>query len=139
MRHLKRNTMIMRNIDRSNVWKTYKGIIVRQLSVTTPQAKYACSINSQHVLRKCNRYNAILTCCNRVMKSEVRRSPNIVSDMNAKCQYYVRPVLNHDFVNDLLMILEKNREVSSRPSCALTSNKTAMQNIIIPLKNMLFE
>ena len=64
---------------------------------------------------------------------------NIVSDMNAKCQYFVRGVLNHDFVDDLLMSREEIREVSSRPSCALTSNMTAMQNIIIPLKKVLFE
>ena len=73
------------------------------------------------------------------MKSEVRRSPNIVSDINAKCQYYVRRVLNHDFVDDFLMSREESREVSGRPSCALTSNMTAMQNIIIPLKKVLFE
>jgi len=48
-------------------------------------------------------------------------------------------VLNHDFVDDLLMNREENREVSNRPSCALTSNMTAMQNIIIPLKKELFE
>ena len=64
---------------------------------------------------------------------------NVVSDMSAKCQYFVRVVLNHDFVDDLLMSREENREVSSRRSCALTSNMTAMQNIIIPLKNVLFE
>ena len=64
---------------------------------------------------------------------------NIVSDMSAKCQYFVRGVLNHNFVDDLLMSREETREVSSRPSCALTSNMTAMQNIIIPLMKVLFK
>ena len=73
------------------------------------------------------------------MKSEGRRSQNIVSDMNAKCQYYVRRVLNHDFVDDFLMIREESREVTRRPSCALTSNMTAMETIIIPLKKVLLE
>ena len=72
------------------------------------------------------------------MKSEVRRSPNIVSDMNDKCQYYVRRVLDHDFVDDLFMTREESREVSGRPNCALSSNMTAMQNIIIPNKKQLF-
>ena len=88
---------------------------------------------------KCNNYNEILTFCNQVVKSARDRSPNMVFDMNAKCQYFVRRVLNHDFVDDLLMSREENREVSNRPSCALTSNMTAMQNIIIPLKKVLFE
>ena len=86
-------------------------------------------------------YNVILTFCNRVLKSEVRRSRrrrNIVSDMNEKCQYFVRGVLNHDFVDDLLMSREKILEVSSRPSCAQTSNMTEMQNIIIPFTKQLF-
>ena len=73
------------------------------------------------------------------MKSEGRRSRNIVSDMSAKCEYYFRRVLNHDFVDDFLMSREETREVSGRPTCALTSNVTAMQNIIIPLKKVLFE
>ena len=73
------------------------------------------------------------------MKSDVRRSRNIVSDMGAKCQYFFRGVLNHDFVDDLFMSREEIREVSSRPSCALTSNMTGMQNIIIPLKKLHFE
>jgi hypothetical protein len=47
-------------------------------------------------------------------------------------------VLNHDFVDDLLMNREENREVSSRPSCALTSNMTGMQNIIIQFKKVFF-
>ena len=75
------------------------------------------------------------------MKSEVRRSRkrrNIVSDKNDKCQYFVRGVLNHDFVDDLLMSREQSLEVSSRPSCAQTSNMTDMQNIIIPFKKQLF-
>ena len=59
---------------------------------------------------------------------------NIVSDMSAKCQYFVRSVLNHDFVDDLLMSREESREVNSRPSCALTTHVTAMQNIIIPIE-----
>ena len=63
---------------------------------------------------------------------------NIVSDMSAKCQYFIRRVFNHEFVDDLLMSREESREVSSRPSCALTSNMTAMQNIIIPNKKVLF-
>ena len=54
-------------------------------------------------------------------------------------QYFVTRVLNHDFVDDLLMSREESREVSSRRSCALTSNMTAMQNIIIPFKKVLFE
>ena len=86
--------------------------------------------------------NEILTFCNRVMKSEVRKSRmrrNIVSDMNAKCQYFFRGVLNHDFVDDMLMSREEIREVSSRPSCALTWNMTAMQNIIIHFKKVLFQ
>ena len=86
-------------------------------------------------------YNVILTFCNRVVKSEVRRSRkrrNIVSDMNEKCQYFVRGVLNHDFVDDLLMSREEILEVSSRPSCAQTSNMTQMQNIIIPYTKQLF-
>ena len=87
---------------------------------------------------KCNTYNEILTFCNRVVKSEGRRSRNIVSDMNAKCQYYFRGVLNHDFVDDFLMHREQSREVSGRSSCALTSNMTAMQNIIIPKTKQLF-
>ena len=72
-------------------------------------------------------------------KSEVHRRRNIVSDLNAKCQYFVRRVLNHDCVDDLLMSREENREVSSRPSCALTWSMTAMQHIIIILKKMFFE
>ena len=75
------------------------------------------------------------------MKSEVRRSRkrrNIVSDMNDKCQYFFRGVLNHDFVDDLLMSREEILEVSSRPSCAQTSNMTEMQNIIIPYTTHLF-
>jgi len=98
--------------------------------------------NSQHDWIKCNKYNEVLTFCSRVVKSEVHRrhrSRNIVSDMNAKCQYYVRRVLNHDFVDDFLMSREENREVSRRPSCALTSHMTSMQNIIIPLDQVLFE
>ena len=81
----------------------------------------------------------ILTFCNRVVKLEVHRRRSIVSDLSAKCQYFVRHVLNHDFVDDLLVSREENREVSSRPSCALTSNMTGMQNIIIPLKKAMFE
>ena len=91
---------------------------------------------------KCNKCNEILTFCNRVVTSEARRSRrrrNVVSDMNAKCQYFVRAVLNHDFVDDLLMSREESREVSSRPSCARTSNMTAMQNIIIPLNKLVFQ
>ena len=41
--------------------------------------------NSQHDWMKCNMYNEILKFCHGVMKSEVRCSRNIVSDMNAKC------------------------------------------------------
>jgi len=59
--------------------------------------------------------------------------------MNAKCKYFVRDVLNRDFVDDLLVSREGIREVSNRPSCAPTSNMTAMQHIIIPLKKVLFE
>ena len=88
---------------------------------------------------KCNKYYEILTFCNRVVKSDVHRRRNIVSDLSAKCEYFVRRVLNHDCVDDLLMSREENREVSSRPSCALTSNMTGMQNIIIPLKKIRFE
>ena len=79
-------------------------------------------------------YNEILTCGNRVVKAEVRRSRNIVSDMTAKCQYFFTLVLNRNFDDDSLMSRQKNQEVSSRPSCALTSNMTAMQNIIIPIE-----
>ena len=99
--------------------------------------RYTCfiSLNSQHDSKKWNRYNVILTFCNRVVKSEVRRSRrrrNIVSDMSEKFQYFVRGVLNHDFVDDLLMSREESLEVSSRRSCAQTSNMTEMQTIIIP-------
>ena len=86
-------------------------------------------------------YNVILTFCNRVVKSEVRRSRkrrNIVSDMKKKWQYFVRSVLTHDFVDDLLVSREEILEVSSRPSCAQTSNMTEMQNIIIPYRKQLF-
>ena len=48
-------------------------------------------------------------------------------------------MLNHDFVDDLLMSREENREVSGRPSCALTSHMTAMQTIIITTKKVPFE
>ena len=48
-------------------------------------------------------------------------------------------MLNHYFGDDLLMNREENLEVSNRPSCALTSNMTGMQNIIIPLKKVPFE
>ena len=41
-------------------------------------------------------------------------------------------MLNHDFLDDLLMSREESREVNSRPRCARTSIMTAMQNIIIP-------
>ena len=34
---------------------------------------------------------------------------------------------------------EENRGVSNRPSCALSSNMTAMQNVIIQLKKVFFE
>ena len=63
---------------------------------------------------------------------------NIVSDMIAKCEYFVRGMLNHDFVDDLLMSREETVEVCSRPSCAQTSNMTEMQNIIIPFTKQLF-
>ena len=58
--------------------------------------------------------------------------------MSAKCQYYVRRVLNHDFVDDFLMSREESREVSGRPNCALSSNMTEMQNIMIPRTKQLF-
>ena len=31
---------------------------------------------------------------------ELHRNRNIVSDLNAKCQYFVTTVLNHDFVDE---------------------------------------
>ena len=58
--------------------------------------------------------------------------------MSARCQYYVRRVLNHDFVDDFLMSREESREVSGRPNCALSSNMTEMQNIIIPYTKQAF-
>ena len=63
---------------------------------------------------------------------------NIVSDMNAKCEYFVRVVFKHDFVDDLWMSREEILEASSRPSCAQTPNMTQMQNIIIPVTKQLF-
>ena len=62
--------------------------------------------------------------CEVRVKQELQRSGNIVSEINAKCQYFV----THVFVYAFLMSREESREVSCHLSCALTLIMTEMQN-----------
>ena len=47
-------------------------------------------------------------------------SPNMVFDMNVNYECFVRRVLNHDFVDDVLMSRQQSREISGRYNCALS-------------------
>ena len=73
------------------------------------------------------------------MKDALDGSRDIVSDLDAKCQYFVISVLNQDLFYESGRELRCEYLVVLRASFALPSVMTEMQNIIILYTKQLFK